>query len=97
MWVLLILVTHRQIWEKLITRPLEKEINTISSVDNIKSTSVQDFSTIIIEFTTDTDVEDALQEVKDAVDKAKSELPSDLQDDPNVFELNVSEFPIMKY
>lgn len=81
--------------EKLITRPLEKEINTISDVDNIKSTSVQDYSTIIVEFTTGTRVEDALQEVKDAVDKAKSELPSDLQDDPNVFELNVSEFPIM--
>ncbi|WP_375581433.1 efflux RND transporter permease subunit [Marivirga tractuosa] len=81
--------------EKLITRPLEKEINTISSVDNIKSTSVQDFSTIIIEFTTETDVDEALQEVKDAVDQAKSELPSDLQDDPNVFELNVAEFPIM--
>ncbi|SMG11463.1 Multidrug efflux pump subunit AcrB [Marivirga sericea] len=81
--------------EKLITRPLEKEINTISSVDNIRSTSVQDFSTIIIEFTTDTDVDEALQEVRDKVDQAKSELPSDLQDDPNVFELNVSEFPIM--
>ncbi len=81
--------------EKLITRPLEKEINTISSVDNIKSTSVQDFSTIIVEFTTDTDVQEALQEVKDAVDKAKSELPSDLDEEPNVFELNVSEFPIL--
>ncbi len=81
--------------EKLITRPLEKEINTIADVDNIKSTSVQDFSTIIIEFTTDTDVDDALQQVKDAVDKANSELPSDLKDDPNVFELNVSEFPIL--
>ncbi len=81
--------------EKLITRPLEKEINTISSVDNIKSTSVQDYSTIIVEFTTDTDVEEALQEVKDAVDKANSELPTDLNDEPNVFELNVSEFPIM--
>ncbi len=81
--------------EKLITRPLEKEINTISDVDNIKSTSVQDYSTIIVEFTTDTDVDAALQEVKDAVDKARSELPSDLRDEPNVFELNVSEFPIL--
>ncbi|MBK6264293.1 efflux RND transporter permease subunit [Marivirga sp. S37H4] len=81
--------------EKLITRPLEKEINTISSVDNIQSTSVQDFSTIIVEFTTDTDVQKALQEVKDAVDKARSELPSDLDEEPNVFELNVSEFPIL--
>ncbi len=81
--------------ENLITRPIEKEINTIASVDNIRSTSVQDYSTIIVEFTTDTDVTEALQKVKDAVDKAKSELPSDLREEPDVFELNFSEFPIL--
>ncbi|MEQ8425571.1 MAG: efflux RND transporter permease subunit, partial [Cyclobacteriaceae bacterium] len=81
--------------ENLVTREIEKEINTISEVDNIKSTSVQDYSTIIVEFNTDTDVEDALTKVKDAVDRAKPELPADLPSDPNVFELNFSEFPIM--
>ena len=81
--------------ENLITRPLEKEINTIAEVDNIKSTSVQDHSTIIVEFTAETDIEDALQKVKDAVDRAKPELPQDLDQDPNVFEMNFSEFPIM--
>ncbi|MFY0686844.1 MAG: efflux RND transporter permease subunit [Cyclobacteriaceae bacterium] len=81
--------------ENLITRPIEKEVNTISSVDNIKSTSVQDYSTIIVEFTPDTEIEDALTKVKDAVDRVKPELPSDLQSDPNVFEMNFSEFPIL--
>ncbi len=81
--------------ENLITRPIEKEINTISDVDNIKSTSVQDYSTIIVEFSPSTDVEDALTKVKDAVDRAKPELPSDLEADPNVFELNFSEFPVL--
>ena len=81
--------------ENLVTREIEKEINTISEVDNIKSTSVQDYSTIIVECNTDTDVEDALTKVKDAVDRAKPELPDDLPSDPNVFELNFSEFPIL--
>ncbi|HCR54768.1 MAG TPA: copper transporter, partial [Cytophagales bacterium] len=81
--------------ENLVTREIEKEINTISEVDNIKSTSVQDYSTIIVEFNTDTKVEDALTKVKDAVDRAKPELPDDLPSDPNVFELNFSEFPIL--
>ena len=81
--------------ENLVTRELEKEINAISEVDEIKSTSVQDYSTIIAEFQPDIDIEDALQKVKDAVDKAKPELPNDLPADPNVFELNLSEFPIM--
>jgi len=52
--------------ENLVTRPLEKEINDISEIDNIKSTSVQDYSTIIAEFDPDIDIEDALQKVKDA-------------------------------
>ena len=43
--------------ENLITRPLEKEINQVSNVDNIRSTSVQDYSTIIVEFTTDIEAE----------------------------------------
>lgn len=81
--------------ENLITRPLEKEINTIDEIDNIQSTSVQDYSTIIIEFITGTDVQEALQKVKDAVDKANPELPTDLDRDPDVFELNFSEFPML--
>ncbi|MDN5202616.1 efflux RND transporter permease subunit [Fulvivirgaceae bacterium BMA10] len=81
--------------ENLITRPLEKELNTVADVDNIKSTSVQDHSTIIVEFTADTDIDDALVKVKDAVDRVKPDLPNDLDTEPNVFELNFSEFPIM--
>ncbi|SNT30248.1 Multidrug efflux pump subunit AcrB [Ekhidna lutea] len=81
--------------ENLVTRPIEKELNTISEIDEIKSTSVQGYSTIIAEFTADSDIEDALQKAKDAVDRAKPELPTDLPTDPNVFEMNFSEFPIM--
>lgn len=81
--------------ENLITRPIEKELNTIADIDLIKSTSVQDYSTIIAEFTPTTDIEDALTKVKDAVDRAKPELPSDLEQDPNVFEMNFSEFPVL--
>ncbi|QCK16061.1 efflux RND transporter permease subunit [Mangrovivirga cuniculi] len=82
--------------ENLVTRPIEKEINSISDVKDIRSTSVQDYSTIIVEFNSDVDVQEALIDVKDAVDKAKPELPGDLPQDPNVFELNFSEFPILK-
>jgi len=81
--------------ENLVTRPIEKEVNSISEVDNIKSTSVQDYSTIIVEFDPKISIEDALTKVKDAVDKSKPDLPDDLPQDPNVFEINFSEFPIM--
>jgi multidrug efflux pump len=83
--------------EKLVTRPLEKELKSVSGVDKITSTSIQGFSTVLVEFNFDVEPSDALKKVKDAVDKAKSkpDFPKDLPADPNVFEMNFSEFPIM--
>ena len=84
--------------EKLITRPLEKEINTITGIDKLTSTSVQGFSTIQIKFSFDITPAQALRKVKDAVDKVKSQpsFPKDLPADPNVFEMNFSEqMPVM--
>ena len=81
--------------ENLITRPIEKELKSINNVKDIKSTSVQDFSSIVVEFNPNVDISKALQDVKDAVDKSKSELPTDLDRDPDVLEVNTSDFPIM--
>jgi multidrug efflux pump len=83
--------------ENLVTRPIEKEIKGITGVkiSKLNSTSVQDFSAVTVEFNTDVDVDVALQKVKDAVDKAKKDLPTDLTEDPNVMEVSLSELPIM--
>ncbi|MBI1307794.1 MAG: MMPL family transporter [Bacteroidetes bacterium] len=81
--------------ENLVTRPIEKEINTISGLKKLSSTSIQDYSIIIAEFELDEPSAEVLQEVKDAVDRAKSDLPNDLPADPNVMELDFSEFPVM--
>lgn len=81
--------------ENLVTRPIEREVNSISGIKDLISTSSQDFAVILVEFNPDVDVQRALQEVKDAVDRARGELPTDLDREPNVFEINFSEFPIM--
>lgn len=81
--------------ENLVTKQIEKQIKSIAGVKKITSNSMQDFSNVIIEFNTDVDVADAKLKVNDAVDKAKSDLPKDLPQDPTVMEINFSEFPIM--
>lgn len=81
--------------ENLITRHIEKEINTITDVTEIRSTAIQDFSTTIVEFDFDVDVNEALLDVKDAVDKASSDLPSDLDQEPNIFELDFASIPFI--
>ncbi len=79
--------------ENTITKPIEKQIKTISGVKRVKSNSLQDFSIILVEFNPDVKVEDALRKVKDKVDIV--EFPKDLTKKPIVQDVNFSEFPIM--
>lgn len=81
--------------ENLVVKPLEKQMKGINGVKKVTSTSQQDFSNIIVEFGTNVDVAVAKQRVKDAVDKARNDLPADLPNDPNVQEINFSDIPIM--
>jgi multidrug efflux pump len=81
--------------ENLVTRPIEKQLKGIAGVKKITSNSLQDFSSIAIEFTTDVQVPEAKQRVKDAVDKSKSDLPDNLLKDPDVMDIDFSEIPIM--
>ncbi|HRH03927.1 MAG TPA: efflux RND transporter permease subunit [Bacteroidia bacterium] len=81
--------------ENLITKPLEKQIKAISGVKKLTSNSIQDFSNVIVEFNTDVSVPLAKQKVKDAVDKARTDLPQTLTREPNVIEVDFSEMPIM--
>ncbi|HUQ67385.1 MAG TPA: efflux RND transporter permease subunit [Flavitalea sp.] len=83
--------------ENLVTQPIEKQLKSISGIkiDKITSTSIQDFSAIIIDFDASEKVDVALQKVKDAVDKAKPDLPTDLTEEPSVRDINLSDLPIM--
>lgn len=81
--------------ENLITKEIEKEVKSISGVKKIKSNSVQSFSNVIVEFETDIEIDKAKQDVKDAVDRAKQNLPTDLKDDPQVIDIDISALPIM--
>jgi len=83
--------------ENLVTRPIEKQLKGISGarVNKIQSISQADYSLIIVEFDTDVKTEIAKQKVKDAIDKAKSDLPTDLTSQPDAQEFAFSEMPIM--
>ncbi|TVR88149.1 MAG: efflux RND transporter permease subunit [Saprospirales bacterium] len=81
--------------ENLVTIPLERELSGISEVRNITSNSIQDFSIIVVEFDVDTDRELAIRKVRDAIDRAKPELPTDLTEEPEIIDINLSDIPIM--
>jgi multidrug efflux pump subunit AcrB len=82
--------------ENLIVRPIEKECKSIGGVKKIKSNSLQDYCNIVVEFNSDTKIDDAKQKVKDAVDRAKKDLPKDLKNDPEIMDINFADLPVMQ-
>ncbi len=83
--------------ETSVTIEIEKKLKGLDGLKKIQSVSSEGLSSINIEFVTGTDIDKALQDVKDKVDQALGSLPSDLEDDPTVFEVNFSEMPIAVY
>ncbi len=83
--------------ENLVTKPIEKQIKGITGakINKITSTSQQDYSAIVIEFDTEVKTDIALQKVKDAIDKSKQDLPTDLTQQPTALEVSFSDQPIM--
>ncbi|MBD3348276.1 MAG: AcrB/AcrD/AcrF family protein, partial [Candidatus Eisenbacteria bacterium] len=81
--------------ERSITIKIEEELKGLNGIRHITSTSAEGSSQVVVEFEPDTPMEDALQKVKDRVDRAKGELPTDLDSDPDVVEISSSEFPIV--
>jgi multidrug efflux pump len=83
--------------ETSITIEIEKKLKGLEGVKKIHSVSSEGLSSINIEFVTGTDIDDVLQKVRDRVDESKNELPSDLEEDPSIFEVNFSELPIVVF
>ena len=83
--------------ENLVTKPIEKQLKGITGakINKITSTSMQDYSIITVEFETSVKPEVGLQKTKDAVDKSKPDLPTDLTQEPSVQAFDISEMPIM--
>ncbi|MCY3809861.1 MAG: efflux RND transporter permease subunit [Gemmatimonadetes bacterium] len=81
--------------ESLVTRKIEEELNTISGLKELTSTSIEGYSSVVAEFETSTNMDEALQKVREKVDLARPELPPDA-DDPAIYEFNVDDFPMMQ-
>ena len=80
--------------EQSITIPIEKKLKGLEAVKKIESSSTEGISSIAVEFVAGTDIDEVLSKTKDKVDLAKPDLPADLEEDPEVMEINFSELPI---
>ena len=80
--------------ETLVTRYIEKQLQGLEGVREIRSNSIEGVSNIEIEFDPSVDIDSALRKVKDKVDLARQDLPADVEDSI-VQEINLSDRPIL--
>ena len=79
---------------RLIAKPLENRLMTITGVKNISSRSVLSFARIFLEFEVGYDMDKALVDIKQAVEETKYELPREAED-PQISEYSEASFPVM--
>ena len=79
---------------RLIAKPLENRLMTITGVKNVSSRSVLSFARIFLEFEVGYDMDKALVDIKQAVEETKYELPREAED-PQISEYSEASFPVM--
>lgn len=80
--------------ESLITVPIERELASLTDVKKTTSSSSEGISVVAIEFEPEVDIDNALQKVRDRVNRAKADLPDDAEE-PSVSEVSFSDIPIL--
>lgn len=80
--------------ERLLVRPMEKELQSIEGIKEMRAVSAEGYASVTLEFDAGFDPNRALQDVREKVDIAKVELPPDT-DEPRVHEVNVALFPVL--
>ncbi|MBT3566041.1 MAG: efflux RND transporter permease subunit, partial [Porticoccus sp.] len=80
--------------ERLLVKPMEKELQSITGLKEMRSTSGEGYASVQLEFSAGFDSKKAKSDVREKVDTAKTELPDDT-DEPDVIEINVALFPVL--
>lgn len=81
--------------DSLLVHPMEQELRGVEGLKELRSTASEGHASVILEFQAGTDIDQAIIDTKDKVDRAKSELPDDA-DEPTVHEINLSTFPVLR-
>ena len=81
--------------EELITRPLERSVSAVTGIKDITSSSSEEVSSITVEFTWETNLDEAVSDIRDRIDRAMRQLPDEV-DRPTLRRFNSANWPIMR-
>jgi len=80
--------------ERLLVMPMEQELQSLEGLDEMTSTASEGHASVLMEFDAGYDIDQALLDVREQVDRARAELPPETLE-PTVNEVNISEFPVL--
>mgnify|MGYP006427670435 CR=1 FL=1 len=80
--------------ERLLIRPMEQELRSLEGVTEMSATASEGRASIVLEFDAGFDADKAIQDVREKVDIARNDLPSEAEE-PRVQEVNVGLFPVL--
>jgi len=80
--------------ERLLARPLEKELQSIEGIKEVRSIGAEGYASVTLEFDAGFDADQAILDVREKVDLARAELPPG-SDEPRVIEVNIALFPVL--
>ena len=83
--------------ENLLTKPIESSISTVEGVKNISSISSIGQSTVVVEFNWGTDMDFAVQNLREQTELASNAILPDAADSPLIFKFDPAMLPIMIY
>lgn len=80
--------------EALVTQPIERQLQGINGVKDIRSTTLESVSSVVVEFDLDVSNIEASQRVRERVDIARADLPPDVEE-PIIIEIDLDDFPVL--
>ncbi len=80
--------------ERLLVKPMELELRTLTGVKEMKAIAAQNFGAVILEFDVSFDKDQALLDVREKMDQVRPEFPEEAEE-PDVREFNAGLFPVI--
>ena len=81
--------------EQQVTKKLEGAVAGLSGLDTLQSTSSENMAMLVIQFTNNTDMDQAMTDLRDKVAQVKSQLPDDASD-PTVMSIDIDSMPVVQ-
>ncbi len=81
--------------EREVVDPIEEQLTSISGVKEVRSSSLDSFASIVVEFDFDKDLQEATQDIRDAISQIRNDLPVEMEE-PILTRFDPNDFPIVQ-